>query len=352
MEKKRDSGLDLLRCFAILSVLFLHSIEAAPLTPQAIKDVFSYGWIGVDLFFVLSGYLIGNQTIWSKRSPSLTKNFQIFWAKRWFRTLPLYFVVLSAYVILKPAMMATDFKPKVFPFFLFLQNYFPLTDFVQSWSICIEEQFYIILPVLTFFFFPKATKSAYFWATFSVLGFLIRTFIIARLPEFALAADLDYFVRFPLYTHFDGLAAGLFLASTAQVWQRWSKSLKNTCIFVALIGLLVLCWSLGPQLTANNANPYFTLLPVIFALFLIGFKGLSLTNMFGFFINWIALLSYGAYLWNNLLIRIFARYFPEIPWSLGVILFLLSTVVVSFGTYLLIEKPFLNLRTRYLRAIN
>jgi peptidoglycan/LPS O-acetylase OafA/YrhL len=351
MEKKRDSGLDLLRCFAILSVLFLHSAEAAPSAPQAIKNLFSFGWIGVDLFFVLSGYLIGSQTIGLQKSSRVAKNFQVFWAKRWFRTLPLYFVVLAVYVLLKPAVMAAEFKPDIFPFFVFLQNYFPLTDFVQSWSICIEEQFYIILPILTFALFPKATTSAYFWAGLSVLGCLLRAFLVSRLPESASAAEVDYFVRFPLYTHFDGLTAGLFLAVTAKHWQRWSKPSKMVCVAVAVMGLWGLCWGLGPQLTVQSANFYFSFLPLIFALFLIGFKGLSLSVSLGYFVNWVALLSYGAYLWNNLVIRIFARNFPDLPWLSGVILFLLVTHILSLTTYLLIEKPFLNLRAKYLRRI-
>jgi peptidoglycan/LPS O-acetylase OafA/YrhL len=351
MEKKRDSGLDLLRCFAILSVLLLHSTEAAPLMPESLKFIFSYGWIGVDLFFVLSGFLIGSQAISSKRKESTTKNFHEFWAKRWFRTLPLYYTVLFCYVLIKPLVMGGEFKPAIGPFLIFLQNYMVLTDFVQSWSICIEEQFYIILPLFTFALLPNLSKKPSFWLAMSVFGVFLRYLVTTRIPSGASAAEVDYFVRFPLYTHFDGLSAGLFLASTRAVWGQWKKPQKKLSLGLGAISLFSICWFLGPHLTVSTVHFYFTLLPISFALLLVGLKNWEMSGGISFLINWVALLSYGAYLWNNLLIRVFARYLSEIHWQVGVILFLLCTHLIALTTYVLIEKPFLNLREKYLLRI-
>ena len=70
--------------------------------------------------------------------------------KRWTRTLPLYFLVLGTYAFLKPWLFGAPFVGGGWHYALFLQNYRPLQDFVQSWSLCVEEHFYLVLPLLAF----------------------------------------------------------------------------------------------------------------------------------------------------------------------------------------------------------
>lgn len=351
MKENRDGGLDLLRSIAILSVLLLHSTELGlNLAPQ-IKMIFSFGWLGVDLFFILSGFLVGTDAIFSKRSTVKLNNFHYFLAKRWFRTFPLYFFVLFFYVFLKPNITGVRFEPHLLPFFIFTQNYFPLKDFVQSWSICIEEQFYIILPILTFFLFPKATKSPFFWLFLSLIGIFFRSYATMNNLNTTTPSEIDYFVRFPFHTHFDGLTMGIFLAVTMPKWSLWARSFKLLIGVIGCLFLVLITSFLGPALTAKNINWYLTIIPIIFALILIGFRGIKLPKHFSFFINWVALLSYGSYLWNNLLLRFFARYLPEINWPLGLTLFLISTHILALTTYILIEKPFLLLRAKYLRSL-
>lgn len=351
IDNKRDIGLDFLRCMAILSVLLLHSTEISHHMPPFIKYLFSFGWIGVDIFFVLSGFLIGSQSLRPIRVYENKKSIYIFWCKRWFRTIPLYLFVLFFYIFLKPLITGTQFKPLILPFFLFLQNYFPLSDFVQSWSICIEEQFYLILPILTFFLFRKFSKKPLFWILIYFLGFIIRSINIAKLNNSASPVEIDFYIRFPLYTHFDGLVMGVFLASTKEYWSRWASINKVTSGVLAIFALLTICYSFGPQLTAHNVNAYFTLLPIIFSLLLVAFKDLVFDPFLGSLVRWIALLSYGAYLWNNLLIRFFARYLLEIQWHYSLFLFLLATHILALFTYFLVERPFLNLREKYIKSI-
>lgn len=349
MEKNRDSGLDLLRCSAILMVLLLHSTQVATNMPSSLNYIFSYGWMGVDLFFVLSGYLIGTQAIWGKRSQKVKHNFHVFWAKRWFRTLPLYFFILFIYIYMKQFVSGKEFGPTIWPFFIFLQNYFPLTDFEQSWSICIEEQFYFILPFLSFLIFPNLVKRKRLWLLFIILAITIRLITSLMIQQSLTAFQTDYYFRFPLHTHFDGLAMGLFLASSHTVWGHWSHHTKRVCILMGLTLLFLTCWLLGPIFTAKNVAIYFSLLPLGFGLLLIGVQKLKISGTLLFFIHWIALLSYGTYLWNNLFIRALVRYFPNMHWAISILIFLLLTHLAAVFTYFLIEKPFLKLRSSYIK---
>ncbi|MGZ6469403.1 MAG: acyltransferase family protein, partial [Bdellovibrionota bacterium] len=142
----RNTGLDLLRTSAILLVLALHASQLAPGRPWLLGYVSAFGWAGVDIFFVLSGFLIANQ-FFSGKKESSSSSVRGFYVKRWLRTLPLYFFVLTFYVIIKPH-LGFPFQGKPWHYAFFLQNYTGVKDFVPSWSLCIEEQFYLLFPFL------------------------------------------------------------------------------------------------------------------------------------------------------------------------------------------------------------
>lgn len=349
MDVKRDHGLDILRSFAILMVLLLHARQAVHGLPEGLSYIFAYGWIGVDLFFVLSGFLIGQQAL-KVSGQAKSSQLHVFWAKRWFRTLPLYFTVLFAYMVLKPLFLGLPFQGEKWPFFIFAQNYFLLTDYIQSWSICIEEQFYILLPLMTFVFIPKLSQKPQLWLFFVFSNVAIRFFVFTEMESF-LAPDFDYHLRFPIYTHFDGLSAGVFLAATKERWQTVSGLVKTVCVAVGLILLLIGAVYFGPQLNKSNAVFYFTLTSLCFSLMLIGFHKLRIDPKVHSFFYWVAMLSYGAYLWNNIFIRVIYKYIPAIHWLAGILLFLLVTHGVAFITYYLIEKPALSLRSKYLARL-
>src|ERR1700756_1739896 len=121
MERKQSSqriaGLDLLRALAIVLVLVAHYPKAGigPLT-----RVLNFGWSGVDLFFVLSGYLIGRQVFAAQASG---KNITLagFYARRWLRTLPNYYAVLAVYCVLA-AWVGSPSPAPLWKFLSFTQN--------------------------------------------------------------------------------------------------------------------------------------------------------------------------------------------------------------------------------------
>jgi peptidoglycan/LPS O-acetylase OafA/YrhL len=147
--------LDGLRGLAILLVIPCHYIANVPhgephtWTSRA-GTMLDWGGSGVDLFFVLSGFLIGGILLDSRSSPNY---FQTFYARRFFRILPLYYFLLSLYAILwlaAPDLLRLGAPGWIYP--LFLQNYFmkmaPAQTFwlAPMWSLAVEEQFYMIAP--------------------------------------------------------------------------------------------------------------------------------------------------------------------------------------------------------------
>ena len=155
---KRIKELDGIRGAAILFVLAYHYFSNGaginnPIGRQFLK-LFSIGWSGVDLFFVLSGFLIVGILLDAKSSSNY---FSSFYIRRALRILPLYYLLLTLFLIL-PIFISNDGIFKLtFPFWsylLFIQNLFMIKfDLGASWlgvtwSLAIEEQFYLLLPIL------------------------------------------------------------------------------------------------------------------------------------------------------------------------------------------------------------
>jgi peptidoglycan/LPS O-acetylase OafA/YrhL len=150
MQKSRIFGLDILRCLAIVSVLYAHSFTVfdVPLTARLPRI---FGLDGVSLFFVLSGFLIGGILIKTldTTGPSLA-NLRRFWVNRWLRTLPAYYVIITLIAI---GSSLQRIPPKgLYRFYFFLQDFKTglFGFFGESWSLCVEEWFYLLIPPMAF----------------------------------------------------------------------------------------------------------------------------------------------------------------------------------------------------------
>ena len=138
------------------------------------------GWTGVDLFFVLSGYLIANQ-LFSGLARGETLSPGQFYARRALRTLPAYWVVLALYFLF-PVFMGGRTPPPLWRFLTFTQNLGlePGTAFSHAWSLCIEEQFYLILPLVLFAGARTASNRSQGWTLIFALllvGVVSRTIL-------------------------------------------------------------------------------------------------------------------------------------------------------------------------------
>ncbi|HEY5799188.1 MAG TPA: acyltransferase, partial [Burkholderiaceae bacterium] len=180
-ETIRLRGLDLLRAAAIVLVLMSHYRSFVSHAPT-FGVVGLVGWAGVDLFFVLSGYLIGNQIL-STVAQGAPFSLKLFFARRLLRTLPNYYVVLAIYLLVAAwlphsPILGSSAAP-LWQFLTFTQN-FGLAygeTFTHSWSLCIEEQFYVVMPlaVLALARWGRSVRAG--WC---VLGALVAAGIAAR----------------------------------------------------------------------------------------------------------------------------------------------------------------------------
>jgi len=343
-HEARQDGLDVLRAAAILLVLCFHAPEAVThALPDVVRPVFSAGWVGVDLFFVLSGYLIGRQVFATREDLPLGSRLRTFWVKRWTRTLPLYFVVLGAYA-LKPWLVGVPFVGGGWPFALFLQNYTLMKDFVQSWSLCVEEHFYLVLPLVAFGL--KGQRwPAWAWLVPLVLSMVFRAVVSEALPLSPSVRQWLYVSPWATHLHLDGLGVGVFLARTAPRWRGWSARWKAACVVLGL-GLLVAILALyEPRELGHDFIGLYTGLSVAFGLLLVGMESWRLPPWLRRPVYAVAVTSYGAYLWHGLVARAFDRSHLSLgAWGLGLLAFVAVTLLVSWATYVAVEKPGLRLR--------
>src|SRR4026207_1100420 len=153
--RERQPGLDLLRALAIIVVVVYHAALFGFKLPGRIDR---FGWIGVDLFFVLIVSLIGGQLLAPlvrEQSIKLGR----FFARRVFRIMPAYFVILAVYFLLPSWREYPDMAQPLWKFLLSVQNIalHGGTAFSHAWSLAVEDQFYLALPfvLLILFWRPR-----------------------------------------------------------------------------------------------------------------------------------------------------------------------------------------------------
>jgi len=175
MATSRVFGLDFTRAVAISLVLFTHaSFFLAPLKPD-FEPLFMVGYLGVDLFFALSGFLIGGILIHSAgRGTGWVGRF---WARRWLRTLPNYYLFLLINAALY--LWIERQWPHALSYVFFVQNLawpHPLF-FPEAWSLALEEVFYLLAPLSMLLFLPLVRRR---WQTVSVLCAALAAALLYR----------------------------------------------------------------------------------------------------------------------------------------------------------------------------
>jgi peptidoglycan/LPS O-acetylase OafA/YrhL len=350
----RDFGLDALRAGAILSVILHHVARfGGPriVLPFGLASIFDRGWAGVDLFFVLSGFLIGGQ-LFNAFAAGAPRLLWPFWVRRWTRTVPLYLVALFVYAVVKPVVFKYPFYGGFrWTYLFFLQDLFDLTDFGQSWSLCVEEQFYFVFPL---FFIALVSMSGrgrewkWIWLAPIGLSVLARAYYLHHLSIHGVTGWNAYqyaerYVRCNTATHLDGLAVGVFLAATRSDWTRWTRGARLAISFAGA-AVVVASLALEPVTPTDSAILWlYAALAAGFGAMLIGCYGVAAPRFGATLIRRMALWSYGAYVWNNLLMREFQLAWRG-PWVLGMIAFVVGTFGVAWVTYACVESPGMRLR--------
>lgn len=160
-DKTRIYGLDLMRAIAIAMVVFSHALYIFQGYNNAIiSGIQVIGVQGVEVFFVLSGFLIGGILLrLTKTTLFSRKELFHFWVRRWFRTLPLYFLMLLIN-ILAALLIGYELPQTVWRYFFFLQNFsdYHVPFFPESWSLSVEEFAYLLGPFCLYIFYKIANR--------------------------------------------------------------------------------------------------------------------------------------------------------------------------------------------------
>ncbi len=358
------ASLDHLRAFAIFFVFYYH-YRIFP-HPEWLDTPARFGWTGVDLFFVLSGYLIAGQ-LFREVADTGTVKLKPFYIKRFFRIIPPYLLVLALYVLL-PVFREKEMLPPLWKFLTFTQN-FGLNlkthgTFSHAWSLCVEEQFYIVFPcLLALLLYVKAGRRA-FWLIPLLFagGFYCRWWIYTQ--QVAPLSDSPNFwvvwyraIYYPLYNRLDGLLAGVSIAALFQfrpLVKEWANRYANL-LFLAGLALLAAAWFITEDSLSPVATVYgFPLVSVGYGLIV---AAAVCPRCWLYRINsrvttLIATLSYAIYLSHKGVIHVT----QELAGTLGLAknsgwMMLLCTITCILAAWLiriLIEKPALKMRDRVL----
>jgi peptidoglycan/LPS O-acetylase OafA/YrhL len=344
MSKSYRPEIDGLRSLAVLGVLFYH----AEIVFQSFR-IFPGGFLGVDLFFVISGYLITLLILkeYQSNNKFSFKNFYIRRAKRILPALILIIFVSSifSYYYLLPIYFEEFIKSVTSSFFFFSNIFFHYSaqaygaqaltkvPLLHTWSLSLEEQFYFLYPIFLIgilFFIKKGIKIIL------ILG-IIFSLIFATLINIDHQSFNFYMLPSRIWELLFGALLGVDIINVRLDKHRKIKEI------LAVLGFLIILCSFSLFKNTNNHPTYLTLIPVIGAYLVI-----QDTNKKSFLnkilslkiLTNLGLISYSLYLWHHPIFS-FAKIFgiEEKDLLIKFLLIFLSIFLAIF-TYRYIEKPF------------
>jgi peptidoglycan/LPS O-acetylase OafA/YrhL len=350
--------LDGLRSIAVLLVISGHFsywfAEAHGQNRYSRLPFVANGWIGVDLFFVLSGFFIGSQ-LWKELKDRGSIEVGRFVMRRGFRIWPLYyftyFCVLTFALTLGYGAAAKEYG---WSDLIFITNFHNRGLVLGSWSLCIEEQFYIVAP-LALYFLARHLRSIrqyrpLLWGLFlSVV--VLRAIVWTHATGHFFGSNPQLFAKisYNSLTHCDGLIIGLIISN---LWVARDKpALKAATPWVLTAVAVVLM--IGLHRVQKEVFD-FTVLALLFG----SLVWLGLQSKIGLFNSrlfyWISRLSFGMYLnheymcpWvvGSLLPKLpFATRLPVFTNLIGIALITLFSAGIALATFCLVEHPFLQMR--------
>jgi peptidoglycan/LPS O-acetylase OafA/YrhL len=340
---RRIPSLDGLRAISIAVAIASHTAAVYdPKDPRfnAPWAIRSNGQVGVEIFFVISGFLITSLLMeeWDQRGSVSLRSFYL---RRAIRILPPYYVFLMAmlaaavlgWVVITPREWLTSC--------VFVWNYVPSSQswwLGHTWSLCVEEQFYLLWPLALVRLGRRGARRLAVWIV--LLAPVVRVFTYFALPD--LRSKLTFF----LSTRADALMVGCFLALSLQepwferAWRRIGKAgaMWASTVFIFLV---------SPALFARFHFVYQMSIGYTLEVLAIG-VGLfwcvqNPETRVGRFLNFkpvafIGVLSYSLYLWQQPFIRYQSNWITSLPVNIGVI------VAMALLSYYCVERPALRAR--------
>ena len=356
-DRERQPGLDLLRALAIIVVVIYHAALFGFKLPGRVDR---FGWIGVDLFFVLSGYLIGGQLL-APLAREQSIKLGRFFARRVFRIMPAYFVILAVYFLLPSWREYPDMAQPLWKFLLSVQNIalHGGTAFSHAWSLAVEDQFYLCLPFILLLVnrWPRAALIIPCVIVFSALA--LRAFLAWK--NWSIDGGVSFrafqaWIYYPSWTRLDPLVLGVVLAAIERFRPHWWERLTNFAIWLWLPALALISYGLylgeGDNLTVTACVWQF---PVI----ALGMAGLLICAQSPHLIfrrikipgaAFVASIAYSAYLIQKLVIHAVEQFCSshniQLTSALALVAVELCVYVAATLLFFLVERPFLQVRKR------
>ena len=365
--QSRNPGLDTLRACAITLVFMTHYDSFVSERP-VFGWIGEIGWMGVDLFFVLSGYLIANQ-LFAGMARGQALSLPRFYARRAFRTLPVFWVVLAAFALF-PVAMGGRTPPPWWRFLTFTQNIGlqPGTAFSHAWSLCVEEQFYLVLPAVlalgAWFARGRATLSrAHGWA---LMGALVALGVVARgllWPTYARpTADHGYttWIYYNTLCRFDEFLPGVAIAMLKNFHRpTWDRLMARGGLLsaagIAAVGAMLVLEHLYYYIDGQGWGFAMTAFGYSLDAWAFALLAAAALSPSARVMRWripgarqLALWSYSIYLSHKPLAMFIAHQLKPLGVPDGVRLAIIAVACIAVGglLYRLVEAPFMALRDR------
>ena len=364
-NKTRVFGLDLMRAMAITMVLCSHILWIYNPKDEIIKQFFSlFGFLGVEFFFVLSGFLIGKMlySIYIKDDYTIKSAFY-FLRRRWFRTLPNYYLVLLLNILI--AFFLGFSIENIGSYFFFLQNFSSKSPdfFPESWSLSIEEFTYLLLPFSLFFVGLNTVKNKAKLFLLVILAlilvFWMNKFYYHSQHKISNLSEWNSSLKSVLIYRIDAISIGVLAA-----WFSFNFDFiwKKSKAFFAVIGfgiLFFLMFGIIPFNLTIEQNPFFwnvlylPITSVAFAFLLPFFsEWKSFLNPLSNPVELISKISYSVYLLHYSIILQLLKFFMDTSQMsiterhFFTLIYLTITFLLYYILYRFYEKPMMNLRDK------
>lgn len=342
----RIVGLDILRSVAILLVLFRHS-------QLFTNPLYDFGWLGVDLFFVLSGFLVSG-LIFNEYKKRNKLNIKRFLLRRGFKIYPAFYIFLVGSIVIEH--YRDGFVPTI-PSLLgevfYLQSYLSHI-WTHTWSLAVEEHFYLALALLTYIGYKTQSLEKRTLVISSLIGLIILSFCMRYSVSYPHRNE-PFFSFMQTHLRSDGILIGVLCAylyhftSFIQFFNKW----RWAFLIISAMLMMPAFFYEGGGYFMNTAglslvNLGFGLL-TLFSIGHFNVPSIRLKQLFKPFIFFFTLIgkhSYSIYLWH-IACRNFANDNLHFGANWNSFIFFALSLSVGIVLSLLIERPFLKLRDRY-----
>jgi peptidoglycan/LPS O-acetylase OafA/YrhL len=323
------------------------------------QRLIGFGWIGVQVFFVLSGYLI-SRMLWGDRETPFGPYLRGFWGRRVLRTFPLFFGYLA---LLAAGAFSGKLGPEVKTALPYLATYTynflwsvqaspPSLYFGHLWSLCVEEQFYLLWPPLLYAVRRGGLRALLTGVVLA--GPLVRLgeLMVLRHPSLPPDRNLTVAVYELTPTYFDAFAAGAYVAIFPV------RRPMAAFLTVLVLTVVTLATVFGAGLEVRDPGGFgpagttvwgFSLLSVLAALLIQCLAEKKLAPAFFDLrvLRYLGTITYGIYVFHVPVQWGLERYLPRLPVLASLLIECVVTVALAAASFHLWERPFLALKDRW-----